>query len=263
MGGELVGLPQTEVGKEPVKGRLKTAYTCTLQFLGGHIPGRQCVYPASEKLVMRAEVLIDADEVLISLVGLDLRRSRGTVLPNRPKNWAGAGRSRKVVVEHCRQGARNVGLEKGWSLNGENLRLARRLARSFVVQKKESLVLDDRAAHRTTELILMERCLRTLVKEVTSIQSRVSSGVEHRPVELVAAGLGDDINDRTIIATVFRGEVQRLNLYLLNCIQRRKDERSTAQPFIIVRIAIQNEVVAARSGAVGNVAVKKGYRRSW
>ena len=178
MGGELVGFSQTSVGKETVKRRLEYPCTCTTQLLTGHVPGSQRVHPTSIELVVCTQMLIDADEVLVSLVGLDLR--------GQPRDDTARRRQR---LARCRRNPENRGRTSPPSYSDcsrsptagrreftdERCRLACCETRSFVVSKEKSLVLDDRAAYRTAELILMERRLLVRVKEVPGIQSRISS----------------------------------------------------------------------------------------
>ena len=212
MGGESVAFSQTEIGKEAVEGRFKTAGSSAQQFLAGDIAVCQCIHPAPVKLVMRAQMLVHANQVLVSLVGLDLRRAREAVVGVYVHDTGGAG---KILVEHRRHAVRaagNDGLTERGRFGEEGRRLAGLETRSFVIHKEECLVLYDRATERPAELILVERCLLCLVKVVARIQRRISSGVEQRAVETVAAGLGGDIDDRTVVAAVLGGEIQGLNL---------------------------------------------------
>src|ERR1700690_4539937 len=102
MGGECVAFSQTEVRKKTVEGRFKPTRSRPQQFLAGHIPVRECIHPTSVKLVVCAQMLVEADEGLVRLGGLDLRCVREAVVGVYTLE---AGGSRKILVEHRRHAA--------------------------------------------------------------------------------------------------------------------------------------------------------------
>jgi len=104
-------------------------------------------------------------------------------------------------------------------------------------------------------LILLQRGFAYEIEKVAGVERGVSAGVESVAVKFVGAGLGDDVDDGAVIAAVFGGKIQGLDLDFLDGVERGEDQRRAAEPFVVVGVAIENEIIAAGGGAVGDEAV--------
>src|SRR5215469_10933721 len=81
-----------------------------------------------------------------------------------------------------------------------------RCPRALVVREKEDLILSDRSANRTTELILPVRfALRR--KKSLGVQYRVSQKVKSAAVKAICPRLGHHIHDTAAIVAVLGVEV--------------------------------------------------------
>ena len=83
-------------------------------------------------------------------------------------------------------------------------------AHTFIVDEKESLVVNDRATDGAAELVQMERLLRPAIRLVCGrieivarVKRRVAEKIEGVTVKIVGTALGDDVDGRTGAAAVF------------------------------------------------------------
>src|SRR5207245_1629464 len=94
--------------------------------------------------------------------------------------------------------ARGIGLRLGFrrgARNGLAEAHARALEERFLGDEEEQLVLFDRAAYRSAELVHPQSRLAILVEqveEISRVQVAVSEVFEQAAVELIRSGLGDD-----------------------------------------------------------------------
>ena len=72
----------------------------------------------------------------------------------------------------------------------------------LVICEEEKFILEDRAADRAAILVLFQRRLDGR-EEVLRLQAVVAVELPGAAVPRVGAGLGDDVDDRTGIASVF------------------------------------------------------------
>ena len=85
-------------------------------------------------------------------------------------------------------------------------RLGSRFALPLIVHIEKGLVSYDRAAQRTTELVVVKRVLRSSrVEEVAGATDRTGAVVlEQRSMQLVRAALGHDVHHRAAVPPVLR-----------------------------------------------------------
>src|SRR5262245_47366622 len=103
------------------------------------------------------------------------------------------------------------------------------VAQAFVREEKESLVLDDRAANMTAELVAFEgrRLTRGKVEEVAGVERVVAQKLEHLAVEFAGAGASRDVDHRAGVLAVLGAEGRVGDPELLNRADRgRKVDRA-------------------------------------
>ena len=71
---------------------------------------------------------------------------------------------------------------------------------------KEGRIFHDRAAERTAKLVIVKRILRhrAAVEKISGVQRVVAKIFERAAVDLVCAGLGDDVDDGARITAKLR-----------------------------------------------------------
>ena len=131
---------------------------------------------------------------------------------------------------------------------------------SLVVSKKEHLVLDDRAAQRKAELVLLVRLLAKLVEIVGGIEFFIAQELPNVAVDLICARLDDGIHDGAVAAAKFRAVGIGLDLELGDGVHRRLHHvgspvEDVAQVGVVVD-AVEQEVVLQRACAVGAESVR-------
>ena len=132
-------------------------------------------------------------------------------------------------------------------------------ALAFVHEEKEGSVLGNGAADCRAELILAKLGLRragTVREELRSVQVVVANEFEYRAVDLVSAGLGDDVDIRSGGRSELSRSDVRLDLEFLNGIDRGLQPVGLEEALVVVH-AVQRVVVglaaqpADRHGGAG------------
>ena len=102
----------------------------------------------------------------------------------------------------------------GWGWNQGVVIQLSGFADAFVIDEEERLVLNDGTAKGAAELIVVKRFLRLAsrlirggIEIIAGVEGGVAEEFESRAVELVGAAFGDDVDDATGAAAVFRFEV--------------------------------------------------------
>ena len=111
--------------------------------------------------------------------------------------------------------------------------------RALVIGEEEDLVLADRAAQRSSELVLVERPARGR-KVVAGVQIGIAQEFENVAVERVGAGFGHHVDLASAEFAVFRVEVARENPELGDGIQVGDDRGAHVDVFFDVA-SIQHE----------------------
>ncbi len=150
----------------------------------------------------------------------------GRGIPCQPSSWE--SRFARLPVTESRESTRNVA-----RLPLRSERRNRDLAgidslgrsRSLIIGEKENLVLPDRAADGSPELVLVKRAARGR-KIVAGIEIRVAQEFEDIAVECVGAGLRDHVDLASAELAVFRVEVAGENPELGDGIQVGNDRRA-------------------------------------
>src|SRR6185437_327260 len=127
-------------------------------------------------------------------------------------------------------------------------------ARPFVVGKKEGLILDNAAAGRRAELILLEGALRLsirILEEVGSVEFVIAQKFPERAMELVRTRFDTCIQHCTAGASELRAERAGLKTKLADGVNRRLDDIGcAAQEIDIVRVvidAVEHVIVLRRT----------------
>src|SRR5271157_2693111 len=254
---------QPEICKEPLERGSEASDVRELQLLAGNVAGGERVDPPGVKLIPGGEVMVHSNQILVRLVMLNLRRHRGAGGNRGGNPPAGTIRSGKILKESGRNAVRLRGddrLPVGRVLGGDHHRLTILQSRPLVVQKEKGIVSNDGTTQRSTELVLLERCLLHGVKKVPSVQGGIPAAVKSVSVKIIRPRFGDHIHNRTVVPSVLCREIEYLNLNLLNRIQRGVNEGGSPQPLIVVGISIENKVVLSRSRSVCDVTEIKGDR---
>src|SRR6266567_807933 len=105
---------------------------------------------------------------------------------------------------------------------------------TLVVDEKERLILEDRAAHCTAKLVLAVLALLDRIEEVTRIEVVVAQELEGRTVKLVGTGLRRNENCAPTSAAVLRRVVEREDVEFLDRVDLWQKRDSTAGQFVIV-----------------------------
>ena len=123
--------------------------------------------------------------------------------------------------------------------------------RPLVIGKEEQLVLDHRTAECGAELVLLERHDRRggIVEIVLGVERRVAQEFVDTAVKLVAAGLQQDVDDRSAAPDV-GPEIVGLYLEFLDGINRGLNHLNADLLFVVIE-AVEQEVVVRRGQAVG------------
>ena len=172
--------------------------------------------------------------VVIRLAVVRARRTH-----NPAQNWAGRrgipkhGHGRDVWIAGRRSGFgwwRTVKTEvtevaaalrvREQRILGGGLRLAE--ARSLIRKEEEGVILNDRAAEGSAELILVEDCC-LVREEVRRIHERVAIEVERTAVEVVRPRLDDCVHDRARVPSVLRINGVGHHIEFSNGIRARND----------------------------------------
>jgi hypothetical protein len=142
----------------------------------------------------------------------------------------------EVFVKHCRQAVGPGGRHQVAEFRrfyGEDRRRTVLAPRAFVAHKEECPVPTDRPSHRGPEEVLYHCCLLVgRVEIIAGVQYTVAQKVVGAAMQRIAARLDHNIRDRSVIAPVFRREIQSLNLKFLDSVNRWCDQGRPAQPFI-------------------------------
>ena len=173
---------------------------------------------------------------------------------------AGRWKQRKHVGEGL---ARNHAIARDQLLSLRDLRLRGHqqaevrgdsLALSFVRAKEESLVFDDRSAQRRAELVVAESALgiRIAVKKISRVHGVVAQEFESRTVKMIRPRLGDDVDHRAAVASVFGAEL-RLQVEFLDRVNRQNRSRSSADAGLVESGIVEKRIVVV--GAVERVVV--------
>ena len=130
------------------------------------------------------------------------------------------------------------------------------VARALVGAEEERLVAEDRAADRGPELV--ERLRRRDRREVVAGVQRVAAEVlPDAAAQIVGARARLHVDHRAVAAAELGGEVQGLDLHLLDRLQRRHDRRLAGVVRVGVHRPVEDVVVAAIA-----VAVDRDHRRA-
>jgi len=139
------------------------------------------------------------------------------------------------------------------------------LIRLLIRHEEEQFVLLDGSAKHPSILVLIQNQLRSargVPEPVVGIQSRVAEEFKRRPMEIVGARLGDDINVGARIAPVTRVVGRGLNLEFLNGVRIGNPKRSVlrafmgaveAEPVIDCNAVLQKGVLAEGATVHGDV----------
>src|SRR5208337_4175526 len=110
-----------------------------------------------------------------------------------------------------------------------------RLAHSFVIDEEKRLIFEDGPAHRATELIQVERLLRSCggeIEKIAGIECGVSQIVKSRAVEVVGAAFGHDIDSGAGAAPILGLKVGS-NVNLSDGFDRKNGGRSAEHAALI------------------------------
>ena len=149
------------------------------------------------------------------------------------------------------------------------LRIADQRAEALVGPEDERLVLDDRAADATAELVLAHRLLRRRqssigidhrVEVIARIKRVVALEEIRGAVDVVGPGLEPEVDDRARFPAIFGGGIL-LGVELLNRVDRQDrpgralhafgvDDRSAVVRIVVVD-AVEDEIVVLGAIAVG------------
>ena len=134
------------------------------------------------------------------------------------------------------------------------------LARALVIGEEEGLVVDDRAAGRAAELVLVERRARQagrIGEEVVGVEIVVAQKLEDRAVKLIGAALDGGVDHRAGGVAELGGEVVGLDLELLYRVDRGDYRDAVASDGAGVRDgvvvdAIERDFVGGEAPAAGD-----------
>ena len=174
---------------------------------------------------------------------------------------AGRGRRREVLKEEVGDG---VG-----ELLRDELTELRRLhrphqghatldAQPFVRPEEEGLVLDDRTADRSAELVEIQRVDVRAREHRSRVQRVVAQELVRRTVEAVRSSFGHDVDDRGAVPSELGGEVVRRDAELLNHVDIGVDRHASRGELIVVVGAVEQEVVGAVPLAVDERRIAAG-----
>ena len=123
--------------------------------------------------------------------------------------------------------------------------------RAFVVDKEESLVPNDRAAKRSSELMLFIRCFGLVWRfEISSrIKGIITQKLPGAPMELISARLCSRIDDGSTTPSKLRRIVRGLDLELGDRVWAAL-HRDIAVIVGVVVNAIKDEVILVASSSV-------------
>src|SRR5580658_1550508 len=205
------------------------------------------------------EVVIDLAEYLIHLVG-DRRRGHklvGLATYVAEGQQVEDGQTRRIGIRNVSQ--RLLAFGCGGHGGVPSFRLAQ--SQALVGTEEKRLVFANRAAYCAAVLVAIKPGNRTasshgrasrairLIKEIFRIQVAIANKFKARPVKLVGAALGDDVDLGAPAAAVFRGGVARLDFELLNGIHGRQN-RVLINGQVVVVYAIEKEVVGLLASAI-------------
>jgi hypothetical protein len=121
-------------------------------------------------------------------------------------------------------------------------------ARALIAAEIEQLVLDDRAAHGSAELVALQRILHGS-EELPGIHCAVAQEIEHRSVDLVGTGTGDDVDHAAAGIAELRREIARLQIEFLHRI-RVRERQARVQVGVVMAGAVELEIHLRHSRAV-------------
>src|SRR5208283_4602525 len=262
IGRELMSESRCQITERTGEGSGEATNSRPKQLRARHVAGCQVGVPTRKNFVPGIDAMVHPDNVLVRSIAFDLRRlSRaGGVSGTGGCETLGSG---KILKEHRRQTARRRLTTGVRRLANHKFGTAILQPRAFVVHEEKGLVLLDRAAEGKAELVQLKGSFfDRSVEKVPGIKGSVPIVVKQRAVKIVCAGFRNDIYNRPVVAPILRREIQGLDLHFLNCFQRGINQWRSSEPLIIVRGAIQHEVVASRRGTIGDESGIEGYGRS-
>ena len=228
-------------------------------------PARRQPVRRAEHVIDAAEVLIEADVVGEEHVGAADRRDgaarrRQIALIEIAAVAALVGRRRREVAQEARghavrRRAQDV-VAQLRRLHLERVRALDLVAGALVGAEEERPVAEDRSAQRGAELVerLRRRDRREVVAGVQRIAAEVLPGAA---AQHVGARARLHVDHRPVAAAELGGEVQGLDLHLLDRFQRRHDRRLAGVVRVGVHRPVEDVVVAAIA-----VAVDRDHRRA-
>src|SRR3954471_2235515 len=134
------------------------------------------------------------------------------------------------------------------------------ISETLVVSEEERLVLHDRAAEPSAELILFQR-LRLACEVVRRIERIVPQELPQRAVQLVRAGTRDDVGGRSQSVSELGIRVVGQDLELDDGINRRLENEASVHPVEVIR-TIDQETVGLRPLTVDRIGLAGAQRAS-
>jgi len=136
---------------------------------------------------------------------------------------------------------------------------------ALIPSKEKSLVVDDGAAESAAVLIALDAIgSGGRGKEILGVERGIAIEFEGVSVEIICAGLGDDIDDAARVRSVFRAVVAGLHAEFLERIGERKRLIDVG---VFVNVVAAVELVANRilpSAICGEGdGAREGLRRAW
>ena len=107
--------------------------------------------------------------------------------------------------------------------NGLGHRVGLRMPVAFIVEKEESLVVNDRAAQRGAEIVLYKKLGRTHRPESVGVHRPIAQKIVRGAVKGVASRPRDDIDLTAAGSPHFRGVTAGLHLEFLHRVRRRTE----------------------------------------